>query len=153
MQSLYILYLIIIVHNFRIDFYLQDLRFDEWFIVAHKSLYLTFGNSIAHNFFSWECTYQTIILSCHQFCFYSCLSVCMSVCRVLHTLVPTFMHLAPPPVPYVCLSAKLGTKGTLHPLLTLQNNEPVPQVLKQVVNLSCLLCYTGPISLTVLGLS
>ena len=33
----------------------------------------------------------------------------------------------------------LGTKGTLHPLPTLQNNEPIPQVLKQVVNLSCLL--------------
>ena len=32
----------------------------------------------------------------------------------------------------------LGTKGTLHPP-TLQNNEPVPHVLKQVLNLSCLL--------------
>ena len=37
----------------------------------------------------------------------------------------------------VCLQS-LGTKGILHPLPTLQNNEPVPQVLKQVVNLSCL---------------
>ena len=36
------------------------------------------------------------------------------------------------------LFAKLGTKGTLHTLPTLHNNEPVPQVLKQVVNLSCL---------------
>ena len=45
------------------------------------------------------------------FCLYSHLSVCMSLC---------------------CL----GTKGTLHTLPTLQNNEPVPQVLKLVVNLS-----------------
>ena len=36
----------------------------------------------------------------------------------------------------VCLQS-LSTKGTLHPLPTLHNNEPVPQVLKQVVNLSC----------------
>ena len=32
----------------------------------------------------------------------------------------------------------LGTKATFNTLPTLQNNEPVPQVLKQVVNLSCL---------------
>ena len=32
----------------------------------------------------------------------------------------------------------LGTKGTFNALPTLWNNEPVPQVLKQVVNLSCL---------------
>ena len=37
----------------------------------------------------------------------------------------------------------LGTKGTLHTLPTLHNNEPVPQVLKQVVNLSCYLWNTG----------
>ena len=36
-----------------------------------------------------------------------------------------------------CLSARSGHKGTLHPLPTLQNIEPVSQVLKQVVNLSC----------------
>ena len=30
-----------------------------------------------------------------------------------------------------------GTKGTLNPHSTHLNNEPVPQVLKQVVNLSC----------------
>ena len=36
-----------------------------------------------------------------------------------------------------CLQS-LGTKETLHTLPTLQNNKPVPQVLKQVVNLSCL---------------
>ena len=35
------------------------------------------------------------------------------------------------------LPARSWHKGTLHPLPTLQNNEPVPQVLKQVVNLSC----------------
>ena len=38
-----------------------------------------------------------------------------------------------------CLQG-LGTKGLCHPLSTLQNNEPLPQVLKQVVNLSCLIC-------------
>ena len=31
----------------------------------------------------------------------------------------------------------LGTKGTSHPVPTLQNNEPVSQVLKQILNLSC----------------
>ena len=36
---------------------------------------------------------------------------------------------------FVCLQS-LGTKVTLHLLPTLQNNELVPQVLKQVVNLS-----------------
>ena len=33
--------------------------------------------------------------------------------------------------------AQYGTKGALHPLPNLQNNEPVPQGLKQVENLSC----------------
>ena len=46
------LYLIIIIHSSRVDFDLQDLRFEEGFIAAHKSLYLTFGNSIALNLFS-----------------------------------------------------------------------------------------------------
>ena len=41
----------------------------------------------------------------------------------------------------VCLQC-LDTKGILHLLPTLQNNEPVPQVSKQVVNLSCLICNT-----------
>ena len=36
-----------------------------------------------------------------------------------------------------CLQS-FGTKVTLHTIPTLQNNEPIPQVLKQVVNLSCL---------------
>ena len=40
----------------------------------------------------------------------------------------------------VCLQS-LGTKRSLHPLTTLQNNKPVPQVLNQVVNLSC--CIFG----------
>ena len=35
--------------------------------------------------------------------------------------------------------ASSGIKGTLNPHSTHLNNEPVPQVLKQVVNLSCLL--------------
>ena len=40
------------------------------------------------------------------------------------------------------------TKGTLHPptispVCLFQNNEPVPQVLKQVVNLSCLSLYSN----------
>ena len=46
-------------------------------------------------------------------------------------LLCCFMHLAQPPVLFVCLSAK-----PLHPLTTLQNNEPILQVLKQFVNLS-----------------
>ena len=37
---------------------------------------------------------------------------------------------------YSCLQS-FGTKATLHTIPTLQNNEQVPQVLKQVVNLSC----------------
>ena len=42
---------------------------------------------------------------------------------------------------FVCLQG-LGSKGlctklTLHSLPTPKNNEPVPQVLKQVVNLFC----------------
>ena len=41
---------------------------------------------------------------------------------------------------FVCLQS-LGTKVTLHLLPTLQNYEPVPQVLKQFVNLSCLYWY------------
>ena len=61
----------------------------------------------------------------------------------LYSFVPTFMHLAPLPVLYVCLCAKSWqlrtfTKFTLHPLPTPQNNEFVPYVLKQVVNQSCL---------------
>ena len=39
---------------------------------------------------------------------------------------------------YADSQQSLGTKWTLHPLPTLKNIEPVPQVLKQVVNLSCL---------------
>ena len=46
------------------------------------------------------------------------------------------MHLLLLPVQTVCKA--LAPIGTLHPLPTLQNNEPVPQVLKQAVNLSCL---------------
>ena len=46
------------------------------------------------------------------------------------------MYGAPP----VCLQS-LGTKGTLHNLPTLHNNEPVPQVLNQVVNLSCFFSF------------
>ena len=34
----------------------------------------------------------------------------------------------------------LGTKVTMHLLTHLQNNEPVPRVLKQVVNQSCSVC-------------
>ena len=34
----------------------------------------------------------------------------------------------------------LGTKRTYHPPPTIQNNEPIPQVLKQVINQSCLNC-------------
>ena len=37
---------------------------------------------------------------------YNHLSVCMPVCWVLHTFVPTFMHLEPPLVLYGCLSAE-----------------------------------------------
>ena len=44
--------------------------------------------------------------------------------------MPTYMHLEPPLVLYVCLSGKSGTKGTLHHLPTLQNNEPVSQVIE-----------------------
>ena len=39
----------------------------------------------------------------------------------------------------IAVLAKLATKGTLHTLPKLHNNEPVPQVLKQVVDLSCYL--------------
>ena len=35
----------------------------------------------------------------------------------------------------------LGTKETLHPVPTFQNNEPVPQVQKQFVSLSCYLGF------------
>ena len=38
-----------------------------------------------------------------------------------------------------CLhSCSYGIKGTLNPNSTLLSNEPIPQVLKQIVNLSCL---------------
>ena len=43
---------------------------------------------------------------------------------------------------FACLQS-LGTKWFLHPLPTLQNKKPVPQVLKQVVNLSCYLWNPG----------
>ena len=41
-----------------------------------------------------------------------------------------------------CLHS-LGTKGTLHTQSTLHNYEPVPQVLKQVINLSCFRCHSN----------
>ena len=34
------------------------------------------------------------------------------------------------PVLYVCLTAESLDQGTLHPLFTLQNNEPVPQFIE-----------------------
>ena len=40
--------------NVRIVLDLQDL----WFIVAHKSSYLRFGNSTVLILISWECTYE-----------------------------------------------------------------------------------------------
>ena len=46
----------------------------------------------------------------------------------------------------------LGTKWTFNTLPTLQNNEPVPQVLKQVVNLSCYLSFLEALLLTAIGL-
>ena len=66
-----------------------------------------------------------------------CLYSYIFVCWVLHTFVLTFMHLEHPPVPYGCLSAPLAPKR----FCTLPNNEPVPQILKQVVNLSCCKCF------------
>ena len=45
--------------------------------------------------------------------------------------------LAVPKAPHLIMPC---TKSTLHPLPTPQNNEPVPQALKQVVNLSCFQC-------------
>ena len=50
-------------------------------------------------------------------------------CQVLNTLVPTFLHLGLL-VLYVCLSAKSWQPRTWHPLPTLQNNEPVSQVIE-----------------------
>ena len=66
----------------------------------------------------------------------------MSVCWILHTFVPIFMHLEPPPVLYSCLSAKPRQKRNFAPSTHPQSNEPVPQVLKHVVNLSCLFSDT-----------
>ena len=40
----------------------------------------------------------------------------------------------------VCLLS-LGTKGTFYPPTTPSNNVPIPQVMKQVVNLSCSFYY------------
>ena len=48
-----------------------------------------------------------------------CLSVCLFVCWVCKSCI------------FVCLQS-LCTKGTLRLLLTLQNNEPVPQVIETV---------------------
>ena len=62
------------------------------------------------------------------------LSVCLSVCWVFLTFVPTIMHLA-----WRLLSAcKVLAQRDFAPSTHPPNNEPVPQVLKQVVNLSCL---------------
>ena len=64
------------------------------------------------------------------------LSVCLSAgfCMILCPLVCIW---SPHQSCIVVCRQSLSTKGILHALPTLQNNEPVPQVLKQVVNLSC----------------
>ena len=57
---------------------------------------------------------------------------CPSVCWVFQTLCPLLCIWHGDS----CLPTRSWHKGTLHLLPTLQNNEPVPQVMKQVVNLS-----------------
>ena len=51
-------------------------------------------------------------------------------------IVPNFMHLEPPPVLYGCLSTKPWHQRDFAHSTHPPNNEPVPQVLKQVLNLS-----------------
>ena len=80
---------------------------------------------------------QTFILNAQTFILNVCHSTFVN-CQIFPA--KTFaskMHVFSPPK---CL----GTKGTLNTLPTLPNNEPVPQVLKQVVNLSCSFEYLLP---------
>ena len=59
---------------------------------------------------------------------FAVLSICLSV-RFCTLLCPLFcIWCQPQSCMLVCLQS-LGTKGALHPLSILQNNEPVPQVL------------------------
>ena len=83
--------------------------------------------------FTWV---KTFIVQCLSFNiqsvsrgFYRCLAARSAASFICSALAPKVLCTHPPSVLSVCL---------LDPLPTLQNNEPVPQVLKQVVNLSCL---------------
>ena len=60
------------------------------------------------------------------------------------TFVPTFASCAPtsPVCLSLCKALPPQVLGILHPLLTLQNKEPVTQVLQQIVNLSCFLSFS-----------
>ena len=57
-----------------------------------------------------------------------------SLVKIHFIIICNYALAAPPALLFVSLQS-LGTNQTLHPLFTLQNNELVPQVLKQVVNL------------------
>ena len=66
--------------------------------------------------------------------------------KIFHstTFVPTFASCAPtsPVCLSLCKALPPQVLGILHPLLTLQNKEPVTQVLQQIVNLSCFLSFS-----------
>ena len=62
------------------------------------------------------------------------------IVKQFYTFVPTLCIWRRQYRMFVCLQS-LGTKGTLHLLPSLQNNEPVHRSLKQVVNLSCLVWH------------
>ena len=78
-----------------------------------------------------------------------CLYVCVSVgfCKLLCPLLCIWCRRQSCRV--VCLQS-LDNKGMLHPLHTLLNNEPIPQVLKHVEKQSCFKCKPKSMKITYL---
>ena len=100
------------------------------------SRWLACCNTMGSNTYEIICFCWAVFVSLCQSVYLSVsLFICLSVSQIVGLSVG-FCKLF---CPLLCIWHRHSCLpvGTLHTLPTLQNNKPVPQVLKQVVNLSC----------------